>query len=108
MSLLRLFGANELVHAEFKNLRAHYVARMNEIFSFRDRARREGNDIHTFGDGELLLQYSLDFLSDLPTDISRNATLFKGIVNAFFATGFVVSTSNFQRYVNHVSPAQFQ
>ena len=86
LSLCKLLGVEVIVHRVYHEIRQSLQDRNQEIEN-----RQDNYDMTSFGDSQLLIRYSLSFLSDMPSDRGRAFARLRAISNIFFAAGLIVS-----------------
>lgn len=89
--LLQLLGTKNLSERFYLDLRNEITERLKGIKNTRTQAKDNGREIYSFGDAELFAQFSLDILSQMPSDVGPAVTIIRGIANVFFAAGLIVS-----------------
>ena len=91
--LLQLLGTTHFRGHFHGDLRSEITERLKDIKNARESARAKdgGREIYSFGDAELFAQFSLGFLSQMPSDVGQAVPIIRGIANVFFAVGLIVS-----------------
>jgi hypothetical protein len=83
LSLFKHLDARNLSSEVDHDIRSNLWKRDSEV---------ETNDAASAGDGQLLIRYSLSFLSDIPSDRGGSFAYVRAISSLFFVPGLIVST----------------